>query len=247
MWWFSFSLDRGSMESNILLNVSVPICSIATLTFYVSLDQTQLLLAVVQDGGVHVQDGRLTSEVADYIIQVYLKPTLDFNPSLKIKRSHKCWSVSQQTNVFSGHPHPTYRNSITHSLRTTALNSLKVSSVLTVCGVGREETGNRARSERALGRLSPGLQSTLWTEHALWEKNKTSSAPEQDWKEKKQKTQSFLFYFISKQCRWHFTFRCDYINKKQGPVLTFTPLCWLTVRPAHQTQITNFMSVLAQR
>lgn len=142
-----------------------------------------------------MQDGRLTSEVADYIIQVYLKPTLDFDPSLKIKRSHKCWSVSQQTNVFSGHPHPTYRNSMTHSLRTTALNSLKVSSVLTVCGVGREETGNRARSERALGRLSPGLQSTLWTEHALWEKNKTSSVPEQDWKEKKKHRAShFILY-----------------------------------------------------
>lgn len=76
------------MESNILLSI-LPICSIATLTFYVSIDQTQLSLTVVHDGGVHVQDGRVTSEVADYIIQVYLKPTLDFDPSLKIKRSHK--------------------------------------------------------------------------------------------------------------------------------------------------------------
>lgn len=243
MWWFSFSLDRGSMESNIL-HLAYLQHSHANILCFARPNSTLASCgprwwSSRAGWETHIRSSWL------YIIQVYLKPTLDFDPSLKIKRSHKYWSVSQQTNVFSGHPHPTYRNSMTHSLRTTALNSLKVSSVLTVCGVGREETGNRARSERALGRLSPGLQSTLWTEHALWEKNKTSSAPEQDWKNKQ--TQSFLFYFISKRCRWPFTFRCDYIDKKQGPVLTFTPLCWLTVRPAHQTQITNFMSVLAQR
>lgn len=83
MWWFSFSLDREDLWNQIYS--ILPICSISTLTFYVSLDQTQLSLAVVQDGGVHVQDGRFTSEVADYIIQVYLKPTLDFDPSLNDK------------------------------------------------------------------------------------------------------------------------------------------------------------------
>lgn len=148
------------MESNILLSI-LPICSIATLTFYVSIDQTQLSLTVVQDGGVHVQDGRLTSEVADYIIQVYLKPTLDFDPSLKIKRSHKYWSESQQTNVFSGHPHPTYRNSITRSLRTTALNSLK--GQLSTHSLWGTKGGDREQSEIWKSTRSPFTRSPVHT------------------------------------------------------------------------------------